>query len=65
LALVADPGNGCDRNAVLIYKADDLTEDLGYLDATGAVPKVIASRSGAMPFHLVNEVGKGFARLLT
>lgn len=36
LVLVPDPGNEYDRNAVLIYRADDLAEDLGYLDATGA-----------------------------
>ncbi len=36
LVLVPDPNNEYDRNAVLIYRADDPTEDLGYLDATGA-----------------------------
>jgi hypothetical protein len=36
LVLVPDPTNAYDRNAVLIYRADDSTEDLGYLDATGA-----------------------------
>jgi hypothetical protein len=36
LVLVPDPSNAYDRNAVLIYRADDPTEDLGYLDATGA-----------------------------
>lgn len=36
LVLVPEQNNVVDRNALLIYRADDLTEDLGYLDATGA-----------------------------
>jgi hypothetical protein len=36
LLLVLDPHNPVDRNAILIYRADDMENDLGYLDATGA-----------------------------
>lgn len=36
LVLVSEPNNAFDRNAVLIYRADDLHDDLGYLDALGA-----------------------------
>ncbi|HEY1804956.1 MAG TPA: HIRAN domain-containing protein [Terracidiphilus sp.] len=36
LVLVPEPENPVDRNAILVYSADDLENDLGYLDATGA-----------------------------
>ena len=36
LVLVPERNNALDRNAILIYRADDPKEDLGYLDATGA-----------------------------
>ena len=36
LLLVPDPDNPVDRNAILIYRADDTENDLGYLDAGGA-----------------------------
>jgi hypothetical protein len=36
LVLVPNPSNPLDRNAILIYRSDDLDDDLGYLDAIGA-----------------------------
>jgi hypothetical protein len=36
LLLVPEPENSVDRNAILIYSADDPDNDIGYLDATGA-----------------------------
>jgi hypothetical protein len=36
LVLIREPDNLLDRNAVLIFRADELTRDLGYMDATGA-----------------------------
>lgn len=36
LVLVPEPDNAFDRNAILIYRADDLANDLGYMHATGA-----------------------------
>jgi HIRAN domain len=36
LLMVQETNNPVDRNAILIYRADDPSNDLGYLDATGA-----------------------------
>jgi hypothetical protein len=36
LLLVQEPNNRVDRNAILIFRADDPDNDLGYLDASGA-----------------------------
>lgn len=36
LLLVPEPDNPLDRNAILIYSADDPLSDIGYLDAVGA-----------------------------
>jgi hypothetical protein len=36
LVLVPEADNQYDRNAILIYSADDLENDIGYLDSTGA-----------------------------
>ena len=36
LVLVPEPDNAYDRNAILLYSADDLENDIGYLDSTGA-----------------------------
>ena len=36
LVLVPEPDNAYDRNAILVYRANDLDNDVGYLDSTGA-----------------------------
>jgi hypothetical protein len=36
IVLVPEPDNPYDRNAILLYNADDLENDIGYLDSTGA-----------------------------
>jgi HIRAN domain len=36
LTLVPEPGNAADRNAILVYRADDPTNDLGYMHAIQA-----------------------------
>ena len=36
LILVPEPQNPVDRNAILIYRADDLENDLGYMDSGSA-----------------------------
>lgn len=36
LVLVPEPNNPVDRNAILIYGADNLASDLGYMDSGSA-----------------------------
>src|ERR1039458_8036080 len=36
LVLIQEPDNPLDRNAILIYAADDLENDLGYLESSAA-----------------------------